>query len=138
MAKAAYPLQLAIAGLAYFAAGWLSLNTFALINSSASPVWPSTGIAIAAFMLGGYRLWPAFLIGAFFIQFYGEWSCAVKRCYSCWKYARARAGSWLANRFCRARAAFNHASSTLAFGALLAIVAAISATIGISALLWFD
>lgn len=88
MAKAAYPLQLAIAGLAYFAAGWLSLNAFALINSSASPVWPSTGIAIAASMLGGYRLWPAFLIGAFFIQFYGEWSCAVKRCYSCWKYAR--------------------------------------------------
>jgi integral membrane sensor domain MASE1 len=50
-------LALAGVALAYFLAGRLGL-TFAAVHASASPVWPPTGIAIAALVLLGYRAWP--------------------------------------------------------------------------------
>ena len=50
--------------LAYFIFAKLGL-ALASINPSASPIWAPTGIAFAAVLLGGLRLWPAILIGAF-------------------------------------------------------------------------
>jgi signal transduction histidine kinase/integral membrane sensor domain MASE1 len=38
-------------------------------DPSISPVWPDTGIAIAAVVLLGYDVWPAFLVGAFLFNF---------------------------------------------------------------------
>jgi len=40
----------------------------AFLNASASAVWPCTGIALAAFLILGYRVWPAILIGAFLVN----------------------------------------------------------------------
>ena len=37
----------------------------AFANSSASPVWPPTGMAIAFLAVTGWRAWPAVFIGAF-------------------------------------------------------------------------
>src|SRR5690349_7313067 len=48
---------------AYFCAGRLGL-LMADLHSSVSPIWPATGIAIAALLLRGYRLWPAVFVGA--------------------------------------------------------------------------
>src|SRR6476619_4663505 len=36
----------------------------ALIDPSASSVWPATGFALAAIVLWGYRVWPAILLAA--------------------------------------------------------------------------
>ena len=48
----------------YYAAARLGLLlAFALTN--ATPVWPPSGIAIAAIVLLGYRVWPGIFIGAF-------------------------------------------------------------------------
>jgi len=52
---------------AYFVAGKLSLK-LAFLNASASPVWPPAGIAVAALLLYGYRLWPGLLVGAFLVN----------------------------------------------------------------------
>jgi signal transduction histidine kinase/integral membrane sensor domain MASE1/CheY-like chemotaxis protein len=49
----------------YFGAARLGLS-LASINASVSPIWPPTGVAIAAVVLLGYRIWPAILVGAFF------------------------------------------------------------------------
>ena len=54
--------------LIYFVAGKLSLN-LAFLNASASPVWPPAGIALAALLVLGFRVWPAIFVGAFFISF---------------------------------------------------------------------
>jgi signal transduction histidine kinase len=56
----------AILGLAtiYFVAARLGLMMDA-VAGFATLVWPPTGIALAALLLGGYRLWPGILIGAF-------------------------------------------------------------------------
>src|SRR5438874_1182558 len=58
----------AIVGLAilYVLAGKLGLS-LAVVNSSTTAVWPPTGIAIAALLLFGVRLWPGVLLGALLI-----------------------------------------------------------------------
>ncbi len=61
-------LTLAIIALVYFAAAELGLS-LAFIHANVSPVWPPTGVAIAALLLLGYRVWPGILIGAFAANF---------------------------------------------------------------------
>ncbi|MFZ6046981.1 CHASE domain-containing protein [Pseudomonas sp. CR3202] len=58
---------LALAALYYGAARLGLLLAFA--NTNASPVWPPSGIAFAALLLFGYRVWPAIAIGAFAANF---------------------------------------------------------------------
>ena len=48
----------------YFVVAKLGLR-YATIGPSISPVWPPTGLAIAALVLFGLRYWPAVLLGAF-------------------------------------------------------------------------
>src|SRR5258705_8944352 len=57
---------LAVAAV-YFAAAKIGLS-FAYINASVSPVWPPTGVAIAAALLLGYRIWPGIFLGAFLVN----------------------------------------------------------------------
>lgn len=47
----------------YIAIAAMSL-TVAFVHGTVSPVWPPTGLAIAALTLGGLRLWPAIAIAA--------------------------------------------------------------------------
>src|SRR5207249_5089872 len=51
----------------YFLAGKFGL-ALAFVHASASPVWPPTGIALAAALLLGYRVWPALFLGAFLVN----------------------------------------------------------------------
>jgi hypothetical protein len=38
--------------------------SFAFATPSVTAIWPPTGLALAALVLGGYRLWPGVAIGA--------------------------------------------------------------------------
>jgi signal transduction histidine kinase len=58
----------AVVLVAYVVLGRLSLAAFALLHPTASPVWPSAGIAIAAVLLGGLRYAPAVAVGAFLVN----------------------------------------------------------------------
>jgi len=58
-----HSLRLAVVTAAYFGAAKLGLS-LAFIHANVSPVWPPTGVAIAAVLLLGYRIWPAILLGA--------------------------------------------------------------------------
>ena len=57
-------LKLLVVAVIYFGAAKLGLS-LAFIHANVSPVWPPTGVAIAAILLLGYRIWPAILLGAF-------------------------------------------------------------------------
>src|SRR5438552_7092972 len=59
-------LFIALAAI-YFVAGKLGLR-LAFVHVSATTVWPPTGIALAAFLLLGLRVWPAIFAGAFFVN----------------------------------------------------------------------
>jgi diguanylate cyclase (GGDEF)-like protein/PAS domain S-box-containing protein len=47
-----------------FATGWMALS-LALPPAYASPIWPPTGIALAALLMWGRSLWPAVWIGLY-------------------------------------------------------------------------
>jgi len=57
-------LLIGVVALIYYAAARLGLM-LAFENTNASPVWPPSGIAFAAILLFGYRVWPGILLGAF-------------------------------------------------------------------------
>jgi PAS domain S-box-containing protein len=56
--------QALLLGLVYFLVARSSLG-LSFFSTNASPVWPPSGIALAALLLFGLRLGPAVLIGAF-------------------------------------------------------------------------
>lgn len=65
-----YPLlavQILAVAAVYFVAAKVGLS-FAFVNASVSPVWPPTGVAIAAVLLWGYRIWPGIFLGAFLVN----------------------------------------------------------------------
>jgi PAS domain S-box-containing protein len=59
-----YIVTLVVVAAIYFALAKLGLS-LASVNPSASPIWPASGIALAAVLLGGLRMWPAIMVGAF-------------------------------------------------------------------------
>ena len=55
--------------VAYCVAGKLGQATTNIRSSNLGPVWPAYGIALAAFLVFGYRIWPAIASAAFLIAF---------------------------------------------------------------------
>jgi integral membrane sensor domain MASE1 len=51
----------------YFVIGKLGLS-FAVVHPSATAIWPASGVALAALLLWGYRLWPGVFLGAFLVN----------------------------------------------------------------------
>ena len=61
--RAAYLAQIALLAAAYFGSAKLGLE-LAFQTASVTAIWPPTGIALAALILGGFRLWPGVALGA--------------------------------------------------------------------------
>src|SRR5947207_771815 len=59
-----YALALLVVAGAYLAAGKLGIE-LSVARFVITPVWAPSGIAVAALLLGGARLWPAVALGAF-------------------------------------------------------------------------
>jgi signal transduction histidine kinase len=62
-----YVARVGILVAAYFGSGKLGL-LLADVYGNVTPIWPTTGIALAAILLGGYRLWPGIALGAFLVN----------------------------------------------------------------------
>jgi len=58
-----------VLAVTYFMAAQLGLM-LAFEQANTSPVWPPTGISIAALLYFGMRVWPGIFIGAFLINYY--------------------------------------------------------------------
>ncbi len=58
-------------GVVYFAAGRLGLSLSTVGGHHISPVWPPTGVALAALVLLGPSRWPGVLMGAWAVAFTG-------------------------------------------------------------------
>jgi integral membrane sensor domain MASE1 len=39
-------------------------------SGTVSPVWPAAGVALAAMLLFGYRIWPAIAMAAFIVNYF--------------------------------------------------------------------
>src|SRR6185503_3267292 len=123
---------LASAALAvvYVLAGKLGLLV-AVVHASATPLWAPTGIALAALLLGGARLWPAVFVGAFLVNVTTAGSMATSLGIATGNTAEALLGAWLVRRFAGGTQAFAEPRTIFAFilGAGLA-GPALSATLG--------
>jgi PAS domain S-box-containing protein len=58
-----YPLVAIAVAIVYFAAAEFGLS-LASVHTNVSPIWPPTGVAIAALLIFGRSFWPAILLGA--------------------------------------------------------------------------
>jgi PAS domain S-box-containing protein len=57
--------------LAYVAAGEIGLAV-PFTSGNVSPVWPPAGVALAAILLGGFRVWPAVALGAYVVNYFSD------------------------------------------------------------------
>src|SRR6266852_4335353 len=105
----------------YFVACKLGLR-LAHVNASATPVWPCTGIALAAFLVLGYRAWPAILTGAFLVNFATAGTLATSLGFAVGNTLEGVVGCYLVNRFAAGRHAFEHAKNIFKFAFLAGIV----------------
>src|SRR5229473_3586594 len=137
MVRSRYPRDLAaLAALAgvYFVAGKLGL-TLAFVNASATAIWPCTGIALAAFLILGYRVWPAILIGAFVVNLTTAGSVATSMGIAVGNTLEGVVGCYLVTRFVGGLHSFERPQDVFKFAFLAGMVSTtVSATIGVTSL----
>ncbi len=128
---------LAVASVAcvYVVAGKLGL-LLAFVHASATAVWLPTGIALAAFLILGYRVWPGIFLGAFVVNILTEGSVATSIGIAAGNTLEGVAGAYVVNRFACGRRAFDRAQNVLVFAVLAGLVSTmISATCGVTSLM---
>ncbi len=128
------PWGLLILAGVYVAAGKLGLS-LAFVHASATAVWPPTGIALAATLLLGYRVWPAILLGAFLVNATTAGSVWTSLAIATGNTLEGLLGAWLVTRFANGRNVFSRSQDIFAFTALAGFLSTtVSATIGVTSL----
>ena len=124
----------ALLAAAYIAAGKVGL-ALAVVNASATPVWPCTGIAIAGALILGPRVWPVILAAAFAVNqtTAGSWSSSLLIAGG--NTCEALVASYLVTRFANGRHVFNRVWDVFRFVVLAGLFSTmISAGVGVTAL----
>ena len=118
----------------YSCAGKFGLS-LASVNPSASAVWPPSGIALAALLLWGYRLWPGIFLGAFLVNITTQGNIATTLGIASGNTLEALLGAWLVGRFANGAKAFERARNIFKFVLLAAVLSTVvSATFGVTSL----
>ncbi len=126
-------LLFGLAGVYYFAAK-LGLR-FAFINSSVTTIWPPAGIALAAFVLLGYGVWPAILAGAFFANISTTGAVFPSLGIAVGNTIEGLFAAYLVNRFARGGRVFDRVRDIIRFTLLAAIISTtVAASIGVASL----
>ena len=128
-----YPVGLLALAAIYFAAARLSLRLGMVEQVTA--VWPPTGIALAAVLLSGNRLWPAISAGALLANLLAHEPVATACGIALGNTLEALVGAWLLRGLMGFRCSLDRlrdALSLVLFAALLSTM--VSATIGVTSL----
>jgi signal transduction histidine kinase len=121
-------------GVIYFALakGGLAL---ASIHPSATPIWPPTGVALAAVLLWGYRTWPAIFTAAAIANATTAGSVATAIAIAAGNSLEAVVGAYLINRWSNGCNTFSRPNSVAKFTLICFVIATpISASIGLTSL----
>jgi len=86
-----------VLAVVYFAGARIGIG-FALVGGNASPIWPPTGIAVAALFLLTPRLWPGVLAGAIAASIVNGVPVAGSAVIGVAAVAEALAATWLLRR----------------------------------------
>ena len=121
-------------GVIYFALakGGLAL---ASIHPSATPIWPPTGVALAAVLVWGYRTWPAIFTAAVIANATTAGSVPTAIAIATGNSLEAVVGAYLINRWSSGCNTFSTPNSVAKFALICFVIATpISASIGLTSL----
>jgi signal transduction histidine kinase len=114
----------------YFIAAKLGLS-MASLHINVSPVWPPTGIAIAAVLMLGYKVWPGILLGAFLINLSTGVSVATSSGIAIGNTLEAVLATFLLHRFIGRKNFLDRAQDVFKFWLFAATLSTLaSATVG--------
>jgi integral membrane sensor domain MASE1 len=133
-----YILRVLAIAAVYTAAGKLGLD-LAFATRSVTAIWPPTGIALAALILGGYRLWPAIALGALVANLDTGVPAVTVLGITCGNTLEALVGAYLLRRVAGFRPDLQRIRDLVylvLFGAVLSTT--VSASIGVASLLAGD
>jgi integral membrane sensor domain MASE1 len=122
----------------YYGAAKVGLN-LAFATPSVTAIWPPTGIALAAVLLWGYRMWPGIALGAFLANSWTGIPVYAALGITVGNTLEALAGAYLLNRVADFRPSLERVRDVFAlvvFGGIISTT--IAATIGVTSLLVAD
>jgi PAS domain S-box-containing protein len=118
----------------YVACGKFGLS-LAFVHASASAVWPPTGVALAALLVWGYRLWPGVFLGAFLVNVTTQGSVVTSLGIAGGNTCEALVGAWLVCRFAAGLKAFERTGTFFRFVLFAGVVSTtLSPAIGVTSL----
>src|SRR6266581_8712111 len=117
----------------YFIAGKFGLM-LASLHVSASPVWPPAGIALAALLMLGYRVWPSIFVGAFLVNVTTAGSVATSLAIASGNTLEAVCGAWLVNRLAGGTTVFDRPQRVFKFGLAAVVSTIIGPAFGVTSL----
>ena len=126
-------VALILVGFAYFALADLGLH-LASINPSATPIWPPTGLAIAAILLWGNRIAPAIFIAAFLINQVTAGSIFTSLAIAGGNTLEAVIAGYLVGHWAKGEQVFDTPTGIAKFTLISLAATLVSATIGVSSL----
>src|SRR6266496_1028314 len=129
-----YALQIAAVAAAYFAAARVGLLA-AVAQPVVSSAWPPSGVALAALLLLGLRLWPGVALGAFLLNWMAGVSAAGAAGIALGNTLEAVAAAWLLARVVDFRPALERVRDAIALVVVAALASTtLSATLGVASL----
>jgi integral membrane sensor domain MASE1/anti-sigma regulatory factor (Ser/Thr protein kinase) len=127
--------RLAAIAAVYYGAAKLGLS-LAFATTSVTAVWPPTGIALAAVLLWGYRVWPGIALGAFLANSWTGVPLYTVLGITIGNTCEALGGAYLLRRFTDFRPSLERVKDVIALAVLGGCVSTIvSATAGVASLL---
>ena len=123
-------MQFALVFAVYCIAGKLGQATSNIRSSNLGPVWPAYGIALGAFLVYGYRIWPAIVSAAFVVAYLSPESALTALGQATGATLGAISGTFLLRHF----AAFDNAMARLRDAAALVLLGALVSALVSSAI----
>jgi PAS domain S-box-containing protein len=127
-------LELVCVFAACFLAGEIGL-TVPFTSGNVSPVWPAAGVALAAMIIFGYRVWPAVALAAFVVNLFTDIPHAAAAGIALGNTVGPLFGTWLLRRLPAFQPSLPRLRDVLGMSICGALCGtAISATVGTGAL----
>ena len=114
---ATYLVELSIVAASYIGFAE-SAQLLPAINPAATPLLPPTGFALALVLLGGYRIWPAILVGSVSPYLMADRSLLEFGSVGISTLLAAFAGTWLINRWSNGHQTFGTPSGIAKFAVI--------------------
>jgi PAS domain S-box-containing protein len=131
-----YIASIAILAACYFLAAKATL-IFAIPPGYATAVWPPSGIALAALLLWGMKLWPGVWLGAAFVNYTVNGSISLAASFATGNTLEGICAAWLAHRLLGSPIEFRQPESVFMFTIAAAAASVIAASTAVLALYTF-